>query len=180
MTVKKIDARSVKDWLDKEQAVLIDVREPAEHLSCHIESSVSLPLSQLTSEELPKQTNKKIVIHCQSGKRSQIACEKIIKDHPGMELYNFDGGIKAWQQAGFAAKENKDKVILPIDRQVQLTIGMMLLIGVCLTYFVNTAFLIIPLLLGLGLCFAGISGTCGLLRVLAKMPWNKLTVDDHV
>ena len=180
MTVKKIDAISVKNLLDNEQAILIDVREPAEHLSCHIESSTLLPLSQLSLERLPKQANKKVVFHCLSGKRGQIACEKAIKDHPDIEIYNLDGGIKAWQQSGLPVKENKGKAILPLDRQVQLTIGIMLLIGVILTYFVNTAFLIIPLFLGLGLCFAGLSGTCGLLMLLAKMPWNRLAVDHHV
>jgi hypothetical protein len=64
--------------------------------------------------------------------------------------------------------------LLPLDRQVQLTIGLGVLIGSLLAYFVNPMFFLLTGFFGAGLTFAGLSGTCGLAMVMAKMPWNQV------
>ena len=63
--------------------------------------------------------------------------------------------------------------MLPLDRQVQLTVGILIVLGVVLSMFVSSKFLALPLFIGLGLTFAGLTGTCGLAMMLAKMPWNQ-------
>jgi hypothetical protein len=58
-------------------------------------------------------------------------------------------------------------------RQVQITVGFLTGLGGLLALTVNKFFAIIPLVVGSGLLFAGLTGFCGLAQVLAKMPWNK-------
>jgi len=58
-------------------------------------------------------------------------------------------------------------------RQVQIVVGSLSAVGAILALAVNTWFAILPLLLGCGLIFAGISGTCGMALLLARMPWNR-------
>jgi hypothetical protein len=62
---------------------------------------------------------------------------------------------------------------LPVDRQVQLIAGTMVLIGVTLGTLVNPWFLVIAAFFGAGLTFAGATGTCGLALLLLRMPWNR-------
>jgi hypothetical protein len=77
----------------------------------------------------------------------------------------------AWRQAGFPIIRGKS--VLPLDRQVQLTVGIGVLAGLVLGTFVNYWFLIVPAFFGAGLVFAGATGTCGLAILLMKAPWNK-------
>jgi len=58
-------------------------------------------------------------------------------------------------------------------RQVQIVVGSLAAIGAILALAVNPWFAILPLFLGCGLLFAGISGTCGMALLLARMPWNR-------
>lgn len=176
MTVTNIDVQTAKKWLDSGEAMMLDVREPAEYAAVCIQCAHLKPLSSFSSETMTLNSNKKVIVHCRSGQRSQAACEKLSKAHPNIAIYNLEGGIVAWEKAGFDIIKQPKGHVLPLDRQVQLTVGMLVLIGVLLGYIVNTAFLIIPLLIGVGLIFAGISGTCGLAMLLAKMPWNQ---KDH-
>jgi hypothetical protein len=63
---------------------------------------------------------------------------------------------------------------LPLMRQVQITIGLISAAGAVLALAANPLFAIIPLVMGCGLVFAGITGICGLALLLAKMPWNRV------
>ena len=65
------------------------------------------------------------------------------------------------------------KFFLPIDRQVQVIIGSVTFLTTIAGYVISSKFFIIPLLLGAGLIFSGLSGYCGLAILVAKMPWNK-------
>jgi len=164
--------RTLATWLKDGKAVLIDVREPAEYNSMSIKHARNLPLSQITIDEahLPKHRHKKLVIHCQSGKRSMMACEKLV-DAP-FDVWNLEGGILAWKDAGLSV-ESSGKDFFPLDRQVQIAIGTMVLFGATLGYFVSTTWLLLPIVIGLGLINAGISGKCLLSVIIAKMPWNQ-------
>jgi rhodanese-related sulfurtransferase len=172
MKITNITSATLKNWLENNEAILIDVREIAENKSESIAGSTLIPLGEINSKILPKSTNKKLVIHCRSGKRSLAACEKIVKEDASLEVYNLEGGIISWINSGFAVKKS-DKFFLPLDRQVQLTIGLAVLAGSLLGYFVDSKFFILSGFFGAGLCFAAITGWCGLAMFLAKMPWNK-------
>ena len=170
--MKNIDSLTLKKWLENGEAVLLDVREPAENQASKINGSHLLPLAQVTKNSLPKHEGKKLVIHCHSGKRSQSACAKLLAEDANLEIYNLEGGILAWNAAGNEVKSST-KFFLPLDRQVQLTIGVGVLVGLLFGYFVNPLFFILSGFFGAGLCFAGITGCCGLAILMAKMPWNK-------
>jgi hypothetical protein len=58
-------------------------------------------------------------------------------------------------------------------RQVQIIAGGLSALGALLALAVNPRFAVVPLLIGSGLLFAGITGACGMALLLAKMPWNR-------
>ena len=96
MPINHIDIATLKTWMDLNEAVIIDVREPAEHEEMSIPSSVLIPLATVCKDRLPATHHKKMVMHCRSGKRSQLACEKLLAEDPSLELFNLEGGILAW------------------------------------------------------------------------------------
>lgn len=173
MAIKAVDVRTLKNWIDRGEAVVVDVREPAEHAAENITGVTLLPLNRVNKDALPEMNGKKLVIHCRSGKRSTNACEKLLVEDPSLEIYNLEGGISAWTQAGFNV-QSSGKFFLPLDRQVQLTIGLGVLIGSVLAYFINPLFFLLTGFFGAGLTFAGLSGFCGLAMIMAKMPWNQV------
>jgi rhodanese-related sulfurtransferase len=169
-----VDAATLKTWLDTGEAVLVDVREPAEHAAEHIPAATLLPLGKACLGALPCASGKKLVLHCRKGGRGTSACEKLLAEDPSLELYNLDGGIEAWRAAGFEVART-GKPMLPLDRQVQLAIGILLITATVLGYFVSSTFFVLPGLIGVGLSIAGMTGFCGLALLLAKMPWNQRT-----
>ena len=171
MAVNPISAHRAKEWLDAGEAILIDVREPAEHAAQKIPGAQLKPLGSVCCGDLPA-TDTKILIHCQKGARGTNACQKLLAENEALDVYNIEGGIEAWQQAGLPV-ESGGKKILPLDRQVQLTIGLSVLGFSLLAYFVNPAFALVAAFFGAGLTNAGLTGWCGLARLMANMPWNR-------
>lgn len=92
----------LKSKLDKgEEIVLIDCREQGEWDEAHIEQAQLMPLSNF-EEEIKKLEDKgaTIVMQCRSGARSMRACMALQGE--GFEkLYNLEGGIMAWSDAGY-------------------------------------------------------------------------------
>lgn len=171
MTIKHIDAQTLKQWLTNDEAILIDVREPAEHKTANIPGAILKPLGSICCSDIPK-SRKKTVLHCQKGMRGTNACQKLFAENNDIEVYNLEGGIEAWKQAGFEVASLGRKT-LPLDRQVQLTIGVGILLFSLLAFFVNPVFAFAPAFFGVGLINAGLTGWCGLAKLMAKMPWNR-------
>ena len=172
MTIKNIDPKTLKKWLDNNEAIIVDVREPAEHNAEKISGSNLIPLANICQSLLPQCNGKKLVVHCRSGKRSADACQKLISKNPSLEIYNLEGGIMAWSALGYEVKTS-GKFFLPLDRQVQLTIGCGVLCGSIFGYLYDKKFFLLSGFFGAGLIFAALTGTCALAILLAKMPWNK-------
>ena len=172
MALKTVDAPTLKHWLDTGEAMLLDVREPAEFKAESIAGATLMPLAQVRKDTLPNHQGKKLVVHCRKGGRGGTACEKLLAEDPNLEIYNLEGGISAWAEAGYPV-QSSGKRFLPLDRQVQLTIGLCVLTGSLLAYFVNPLFTILTGFFGAGLTFAGLTGFCGLARIMARMPWNQ-------
>lgn len=172
MALKTIDAATLKQWLDAGEAVLVDVREPAEYAAESIAGAALMPLASVNKAALPSCAGKKLVIHCRKGARGGSACEKLLAEDPNLEIFNLEGGISAWTAAGYPV-QCSGKFFLPLDRQVQLTIGLCVLTGSLLAYFVSPAFFLLTGFFGAGLTFAGLTGFCGLAIVMARMPWNQ-------
>lgn len=172
--MKSVDAKQVKQWLDKKEAVLVDVREAAEYQSKAIPDAKNVPAGDITLEKVvsAETQNKKLVIHCQSGRRSQAACQKLLSENGDIEIYNLDGGIVSWEAAGLPTY-SQGKNTLPLDRQVQVTIGVLVLIGLAIGLWFTSLGYLISAIMGAGLIMAGLTGWCGLAKIIQQMPWNK-------
>lgn len=171
MALKIVDVKTLKCWLDNGEAVLVDVREPAEHAAENIQGATLLPLGSICTSSLPPCAGKKLVIHCRKGGRGGSACEKLLAEDPSLDIYNLEGGIEAWNAAGLNVLSS-GKAFLPLDRQVQLAIGLILLAGSLLGGWFTPNWFLLTGAIGVGLTVAGLTGFCGLARVMAKMPWN--------
>jgi rhodanese-related sulfurtransferase len=82
------------------------------------------------------------------------------------------GGVDAWAAAGLTVAEDR-RAPLEMVRQVQIAAGTLVLAGVLLGWLVAPGFFALAGLVGAGLVFAGISGFCGMARLLARLPWNR-------
>lgn len=168
-----LSSDEAKKLLDTNEAILIDVREPAEFRSEKIVQATNIPLSKITAQDVQQlmDGDKRVIMSCRSGKRSLDACNKLIQD-VGIDLYTLEGGIMVWQQQGLAVEKSTSKM-LPLDRQVQLVISLMILIGLLISYTISSYGLLLPLMAGVGLLNAALTGWCGMAKLLAKMPWNQ-------
>ena len=101
--MKIINSTTLKKQLDGKQVLLIDVREPEEYKSEHIEGAVLIPLGDISMEKLPT-INRPLVVYCRSGKRSMVACARLLDEHPFLDIASLDGGIMDWIQAGYSVK----------------------------------------------------------------------------
>ena len=156
-------------------ALLLDVRSPAEHLSAHIPGTKLIPLDELDPSAFCRDRGadcSPVYVICQSGGRATRAIQKL--EAAGMKgCLLLEGGTQAWIDAGLPVVRGKSRV-LPLMRQVQITIGAVSATGALLALVVDSRFAIIPLFMGCGLLVAGITGFCGLAVLMAKMLWNKV------
>jgi rhodanese-related sulfurtransferase len=172
---REVDAGTLRAWLQSGQAVLVDVREPFEHASERIEGSRHVPLAQIEPDTLrAEHMGERLVFHCRSGARSGKAlekCESALRQ-AGIETYHLRGGIEAWKAAGQPVAHSAGAPKLDIMRQVQIVAGSLVALGVLAGVLVSPWLLVVPGFVGCGLVFAGLSGWCGMAKLLARMPWN--------
>ena len=134
-----------------------------------------MPLDRLDAAKLEKvegcSKDQPVYILCQSGGRATAAAEKLTR--AGFrECIVVKGGTSAWKAAGLPVNKGGGNV-LPLERQIHITIGIFVLSGVLLSQFVNPVFIWLSGFMGAGLIFAGLTGKCGMGVLLAKMPWNQ-------
>lgn len=149
---------------------LIDVRERDEHLRERIAGAQCIPASTLPASLGTE--DEEVIFHCRSGARTQAHAATLAASVPG-KAYVLEGGLDAWKKANLAV-EKTPKAPLEIMRQVQMTAGGLVLLGVVLGYLVSPGFFGLSAFVGAGLFFAGASGWCGMARLLALMPWNRM------
>jgi len=152
---------------------LLDVRTAPEYANAHVPGATLNPLSDLKVGVFLERhkPGTPIYVLCQSGARAAKAIEQF--ERAGCyDCFLVEGGTQAWIDAGLPVHRGASSV-LPIMRQVQIVVGTLSAIGSILAFAVNPWFAIVPLLLGCGLLFAGVTGTCGMALMLAKMPWNR-------
>lgn len=83
-----------------------------------------------------------------------------------------EGGLDGWTRAGLPIEANL-KAPLEMMRQVQIVAGSLVLLGVVLGWLISPIFFALSAFVGAGLTFAGISGFCGMARLLGLAPWNR-------
>ena len=82
------------------------------------------------------------------------------------------GGTLAWDAAGLPVVRGKKTILL--ERQVRIAAGFLVLVGAVLALVVHPYFVGLSAFVGAGLMFAGITDSCGMGMLLAKMPWNRI------
>ncbi len=175
------------DHMDPNQGVILDVRTYMEHAEKHIGfGHAHVPLDELKPSDfmmrhgLDKDSD--VYILCRSGKRAAQAAEKfVVEGYRNVKV--IEGGIIACEDCGHdikghgaGAEANGVKIKKPIslERQVRIAAGLFAATGAALGLFINPIFTVIPLFVGSGLIFAGVTDRCGMALVLTKAPWNKM------
>ena len=151
---------------------IVDVREPMEFAGGHIAGSRNIPLAQLAEAPLPEGP---LVVVCQSGARSERGVAVLGRRGLTAGVTDLEGGLIAWQAAQLPLERRKGAP-LPLMRQVQIAAGSLVLLGVILSQAIAPGWIWLSGFVGAGLVFAGVSGFCGMARLLAVLPWNRVTL----
>lgn len=171
MSMSKISPADLQRRLQADSAVLIDIREPAEYAREHIQGARLVPLSAIDSHDFDTQHGKAAVFTCRSGNRTAMNAGRLLAKG-FREAYVLDGGLDGWKRAGLPVHFNADAP-LDLQRQVQIAAGGMALTGAVLAWLVSPWFILLSGFVGAGLMMAGVTGFCGMARMLAVMPWNR-------
>lgn len=173
--MSKLPNISPKDAHAKLQdgALLVDIRSLDEHARKHITDATPLPLSDIDSAAVHLEDAKVVIFHCLSGMRTEQNAQRLAQLIPHAQGYLLAGGMQAWEKAGLPITVNA-AVGLDLMRQVQIVAGLLILLGVGLGALVSPWFYGLAAFVGAGLMFAGITGFCGMARLLAIMPWNRI------
>jgi rhodanese-related sulfurtransferase len=154
---------------------LIDVRTPAEFREVHVAFARNVPLGRLDAQafqaERKNATDEPLYVICRSGSRGKQACEKL-QAAGCSPVFNVEGGTLACVAAGLAVVRGKTTISL--ERQVRIAAGTLVVIGSLLGFFVHPYWIGLAAFVGAGLIFAGVTDTCGMALVLARMPWNQV------
>ena len=152
-------------------ALLLDVRTPAEFEEVHIEGAVLHPLNDLNPATVQKLAEGKrmCVVICRSGGRARQAAEKLAA-HGLTSVQIMSGGMQSWESDGLPVQ--RGRATISLARQVRIAAGALVFAGSALAYLVSPGWIALPAFVGAGLMFAGITDTCGMGMMLARMPWN--------
>lgn len=171
MTIKAIDAFTLRRRLDDGTAVLVDIREPDEYAREHILGARLVPLSAFDAHDFDRDRGKAIVFQCRSGNRTAANVGRFLaRNFP--EAYVLAGGLEGWKAAGLPVHLDRSAPI-DLQRQVQIGAGLMIVAGVVLALTVSPWYVLLSGGVGAGLLMAGVTGFCGLARILKRMPWNR-------
>ena len=169
-TVSPTEARRMLD----QGAILVDIREADEHARERISGARHLPLSKLDEANLALHEGKPVIFHCRSGARTLGNAPLLAQKVGDCEAVVIAGGLDAWKKAGLPVVTDRRHPI-ELQRQVQIGAGSLAFFGTMLGLFVSPWFFAVPAVVGAGLTLAGVTGFCGMARVLMRAPWNRAT-----
>lgn len=167
--VATVTPAQLGDALAAPGTTLIDVRTPAEFWSSHVAHARNVPLDRLDAADFKGHDGPLYVI-CQKGGRGRQACERLMAAGV-LQAANVEGGTLACEAAGLPLERGKQTMSL--ERQVRIAAGTLVVIGVALGAVLHPAWLGLAGFVGAGLVFAGVTDTCGMGMLLARMPWNQ-------
>jgi rhodanese-related sulfurtransferase len=156
--------RQISTWTGR----IIDVRNPDEFAAERLPKAECVPLGGLAAAVSGWDRKQPLLLMCKSGMRSKQAVQQLESaGFTGISM--LEGGIDACKRDGVEVVVDRKRI--PLYRQVMIGAGLLLLIGLGLS-FVHPAFVLIDWFVAAGLTFAGITGYCPMAKVLEKMPWN--------
>ncbi|MER5772074.1 rhodanese-like domain-containing protein [Streptomyces sp. NPDC001985] len=154
---------------------VIDVRTPGEYAGGHIPTALNIPLDSL-DRALPALREAAgrggLLLVCASGARSRNACALLARE--GVTAATLEGGTAAWSATGGELhRPAQARAGWAMDRQVRLTAGSLVLLGLLLGLLVHPAFQLFSAGIAAGLVYSALSNTCALAALLGKLPWNR-------
>ena len=173
MSIQVISPQDVQARRSVDPAsLLIDVRTPAEYARVHAEGADLLPLDALNPSEIARRAkDHPVYLICKSGARATRAVEQCVA--AGLkDVYVVAGGTAAWEMAELPVVRGQS--VMSIERQVRIAAGSLVLASIILGWHVHPIFLLLGAFVAAGLVFAGVTDTCGMGMLLAKMPWNRV------
>ena len=173
MSFPSITPSDFKQRLQQKPASkIIDVRTPVEYREVHLTNAENVPLEQCDSNRWKDKhrPSDPIYVVCHSGMRAKQACQ--ILSASGVPVVLVEGGTKACIEEGFDVVRGEKSVSL--ERQVRIAAGILILTGCVLAWWVHPAWIGLSAFIGAGLLFSGITDTCGMAMLLARMPWNQV------
>jgi rhodanese-related sulfurtransferase len=156
---------------------ILDVRTATEVKAACLPGCLHIPLHELTATRLQQEIARqgkdshRIYLLCQGGKRAEKAADQL-RDQVNAEFVVIDGGINAMREANIPL-QHTGKASMSLERQVRIVAGLLVLIGVLLGTVMNPLFYALSGVVGAGLMFAGITDTCMMGMLIARMPWNR-------
>ena len=170
-----ITPQKLHDISQRETIELIDVRTPIEFQEVNSVHAHNVPLDSLDPNVLMSNRNgstgKPLYVICMSGKRGEKACEALVKAGYS-DVVNVEGGTRAWVAAGLPV--NRGRKVMSLERQVRIAAGFLAFLGGTLALTVHPYWAGLSAFVGAGLMFAGITDTCAMGLLIAKMPWNRV------
>ncbi|MFJ4205364.1 rhodanese-like domain-containing protein [Streptomyces sviceus] len=163
------------------ELTVIDVRTPAEYASGHLPGALNVPLDHVR-RALPEIRHAAgrgdVLVVCASGVRSENACKLLAEQ--GIATATLVGGTGAWVAEGhdLHTPARGARSGWSMERQVRLTAGSLVLLGLVLGLLVHPALLLIPAGIAGGLVFSALTNTCGMAVVLGRLPHNRPRAAD--
>ena len=154
---------------------LIDVRTPSEFESVHAEGARLMPLDRLDPPALLStrrgSAGDPVYLICRSGARAAKARDTLAEAGCA-NAFVVAGGTDAWVREGLPVVRG-ERGVIPLERQVRIAAGLLVLLGIGLAWHIDPAFLALSAFVGAGLVFSGLTDWCGMGMLLARMPWNQ-------
>ncbi|MEW1893707.1 rhodanese-like domain-containing protein [Streptomyces sp. IBSBF 3010] len=156
--------------------VVIDVRSPGEYAGGHLPGAHNIPLDDL-AQALPtlRETadRRDLLVVCASGARSQKAGDTLTSN--GIPAASLEGGTAAWASEGGELHRPATPAAAKwaMDRQVRLTAGSLVLLGLLLGVLIHPAFQLISVGVAAGLVYSALSNSCAMAELLGKLPYNR-------
>lgn len=148
----------------------VDVRTSGEFKSSRIEGVENIPLSELERHISKLNQFEEIYVSCHNGMRTRQAVQKL--QSRGLNAIAVEGGIVAWRKAGYPIQQAQG-FNLSLQRQVQIIVGSLIIMGTGLGLLIDIRFVWVALVMGAGLLYTGLSGSCMMAMMLEHMPWNR-------
>jgi rhodanese-related sulfurtransferase len=169
--MKNVNVQECYDQRGRDSSIpLIDVRTPAEFGSVHAKGAVNHPMESFKADQVEYARDQEIHVICQAGGRS-MKISQILETAGFTNIVNVEGGTSAWESAGLPVQ--KGKKVMSLERQVRIAAGSLVVIGAVVGQFVHPGGFGLSAFVGAGLVFAGITDTCGMGMMIARMPWNR-------
>ena len=175
--VKTITPQELNEVCQLRSIELIDVRTPVEFQEVHSVHARNKPLGSFDPHAVMAERNgsadEPLYVICKSGARGMKACEAFVKAGY-TDVVNVEGGTNAWESAGLPV--NRGRRVMSLERQVRIAAGFLAFCGGVLALVHHPYWAGLSAFVGAGLMFAGITDTCAMGLLIARMPWNRVQV----